>query len=60
MCRQVWREVIWKSKKIVFNLINLSDGDIPEIVRALICEVEERGLDVPSIYQQQGSTFYKI
>jgi len=31
-----------------------SDGDIPEIVRALICEVEERGLDVPSIYQQQG------
>ena len=32
-----------------------SDGDIPEIVKSLICEVEERGLDVPSIYQKTGA-----
>jgi len=31
-----------------------AEVDIPEIVRALICEVEDRGLDVPSIYQKTG------
>ena len=31
------------------------EDDIPDIVRALISEVEERGLDVPNIYQKTGA-----
>ena len=29
--------------------------DLPEIVKSLICEIEERGLIVPNIYQKAGA-----
>ena len=36
--------------------------DLPEIVKSLICEIEERGLIVPNIYQKAGAKggFYLI
>ena len=29
--------------------------DLPEIVKSLICEIEDRGLVVPNIYQKAGA-----
>ena len=29
--------------------------DLPEIVKSLICEIEDRGLIVPNIYQKAGA-----